>query len=93
VAIKSFKIDDLDELSAAEEDTLEAVWGKLGHMTASGLRNFSHANCPEYTQVEEGSRLPITYREVMSAVGLQDGHIADDEIRGIRRAESILSAK
>lgn len=92
VSVKSFSVSDFDELSPAEEDMLSSVWEKLGHMTASQLRNYSHDNCPEYTEVERG-RLPITYSEVMAALGVDDSHEVDDEIRGIRRAESILSGK
>jgi uncharacterized phage-associated protein len=93
VPVKSFSLDDLDELSAAEECTLQSIWDRLGHMTASQLRNYSHENCPEYTQVDEGCRLPITYGELVSAIGSDAPHIVDDEIRGVRRAESILSGK
>ncbi len=93
VPVRSFSQDDLDELSAAEEDALNSIWDRLGHMTASQLRNYSHDHCPEYTQVDEGSRLPITYSEVVSALGSNEPHVVDDEIRGIRRAESILSGK
>jgi uncharacterized phage-associated protein len=91
VPIKAFSPDDLDELSAAEEETLQLVWTKLGHMTASQLRNYSHDYCPEYTQVDKGCRLPITYSEVVAALGSDAPHMVDEEIRGIRRAESILS--
>ncbi len=89
VPIRYFDISELDEFSQAEEDILSSIWDELGHMSASQLRNYSHANCPEYTEVERG-RLPITYSEVMAALGATDCHEIDDEIRGIRRAESIL---
>ena len=59
-------------------------------MTASQLRNFTHDNCPEYTEVEDG-RISITYAEVLSALGDEQAEEIDREIREIRRAESVLS--
>lgn len=89
VALKSFARDDLDELSDAEIDVLESIWREFGGMTASQLRNYSHDNCPEYTEIESG-RIPITYREVLEALGDPQAEDVDRDISEMRRAESVL---
>jgi uncharacterized phage-associated protein len=93
VAKKKFSRDDLDEVSDAELETADGVWKNLGHMTASQLRNFSHENCPEYTEVING-RVPISYREVLEAVGAseEEAEEVEREISDLRREESLLSA-
>ena len=50
VANKEIKVDDLDELSDAEIETLEAVWEKFGGMDKWQLVNFTHdrVNIPEW---------------------------------------------
>lgn len=90
VPIKRFDRDELDELSDAEVACADAVWKERGHMTASQLRNYTHDNCPEYTEVEDG-RVPITYADVLTALGDERAEEIDREIREIRRAESVLS--
>jgi uncharacterized phage-associated protein len=90
IAIKKFNRDELDEISAAEIECLDKMWKRLGHMTASQLRNFSHDNCPEYTEVEKG-RIPISYAEVLRALGDGAAEEVEEEIHEIRRAESVLS--
>jgi uncharacterized phage-associated protein len=90
VAMKNFNRDDLDEISDDEIATLEKIWKDLGHMTASQLRNYSHENCPEYTETE--GRIPIAYREVLEALGVSEpeAESVEREIAMIRREESVL---
>jgi uncharacterized phage-associated protein len=91
VALKKFTRDDFDEISDVEIDTLEEVWTKFGHMTASQLRNYSHDHCPEYT--ETTGRIPISYREVLEALGAsgEEAESVDREISEFRREENALS--
>jgi uncharacterized phage-associated protein len=93
VAKKKFSRDDLDEISDVELEAADSVWKKLGNMTASQLRNYSHENCPEYTEVVDG-RVPISYREVLEAVGAseEEAEEVEREISDLRREESLLSA-
>lgn len=91
-AIKHFGRDDFDEVSDDEIDTLENVWTQFGHMTASQLRNWTHENCPEYTEVSPGRRLEITYREILEALGVEGAEDIDRRIADFRRAESVLGA-
>ena len=39
-------------------------------MTASQIRNYTHDNCPEYTETE--GRVPISYKQILNAVGAED---------------------
>ncbi len=64
----SITADDLDELSQAEIDVLEAVWAKFGHMSKWEIRDYTHNNCPEWTD-PNGSSLPIPYENVFRALG------------------------
>jgi uncharacterized phage-associated protein len=90
VALKKFDRDSLDEVSDVEIECLDEIWARLGQMTSSQLRNFSHKNCAEYTEIETG-RIPITYGEVMSALGDERPEVVEEEIQELRRAESVFS--
>ncbi len=60
--------DDLDELSQADIDVLEAVWKRFGHMDKWAIRNYTHDHCPEWTD-PNGSSNPIPYEKVFRALG------------------------
>ncbi len=78
VAIKRLSRDELDEVSDAELSVVDDIWRKLGHMTASQLRNYSHENCPEYT--ETTGRIPISYKQILEAVGEEDADVLASDI-------------
>jgi hypothetical protein len=88
---RKFIRDDLDELSAADLAAAESVWGQFGHMSAWELRDYTHQNCPEYT--ETTGRIPISYREVLEALGQNDAEAeaVEREIADVRRSESALA--
>jgi uncharacterized phage-associated protein len=92
VANKKFSRGDLDEISDAELEALKATWRRFGHLTASQLRNYSHDHCPEYT--ETTGRIPISYRELLEAVGASDreAESVEREIAELRREKSALGA-
>lgn len=73
-----------DRLSRADRAILDGTWGEFGGMSASQIRNWTHDNCPEYVEVEAGSRLPIDLSEIMLQVGIAD---ADNAARDIRRLQ------
>jgi len=91
VAMKKFGKDDLDEISEAEFASLEGVWAEFGGRTASNLRNFTHDNCAEYTETSKG-RIPISYKDVLEAVGAENADGAEREIASLRKAQSALTA-
>jgi uncharacterized phage-associated protein len=91
LAKKTFEREELDELSDAEFDILNSIWESFGFMTASQIRNYTHKNCPEYTEIERG-RVPISYRDILKALGDEDADDIEDRIGVVRRSEAILSA-
>lgn len=82
--------DALDQVSDAEIDVLDEIWSQFKASTAGQIRNWTHANCPEYTHVENG-RVPISYAEMMDALGIDDKELIEDEISHVRRTASYLS--
>lgn len=92
VAIKAISRDEMDEVSDAEMSIISHVWQTFGHMTASQLRNYSHENCPEYTETGK-SRIPISYKQVLEALGEEDAESLANEIDEMIRLEGILSAQ
>ena len=62
------EIDDLDELSSADLEILDAVWQQFGSMTRWQIRDWTHSNCPEW-QDPEGSANPITKEDLYKALG------------------------
>lgn len=90
VSMRNFSRDDLDELSDAEIAVAAKTWQRFGGMTASQLRNYSHKHCPEYTEIENG-RIPITYKELFDALGIDDSERLEHEIQHVRRLDSLLA--
>lgn len=87
---KSFSRDDLDEISNAELAVTEKVWKEFGRMTASQIRNYTHLHCAEYTEIQSG-RIPISYKEILEALGAPEAEDVDSQIAATRRQESVLS--
>jgi uncharacterized phage-associated protein len=78
-----------DHLSRADRAILEEIWASFGGMTAVQLRNWTHKNCPEYEEVSGGS-LPITYFEILEAVGVEDASDVAKELRRLQREMACL---
>lgn len=57
----------LDELSDAEIEVLEAVWNRFGKMSRWEIRDYTHT-LPEW-QDPHGSSLPIPHKNVFHALG------------------------
>jgi uncharacterized phage-associated protein len=90
VATRRFERSDLDELSNSDIRTLESIWVEFGHCTASQLRNYTHDNCPEYTETDR-QRIPISYLDILVALGDENASSVAEEIISMRRAESVLT--
>lgn len=92
VAMKKFARKSLDAINEVEEKILDDIWRRFGNKTSSQLRNYSHKNCPEYFEISRG-RMPITYREVMIALGFGESEatLVEDSIRDRRRKEGVNS--
>jgi uncharacterized phage-associated protein len=88
-ATRKFAREDLDELSEVEMEAAEATWSQFGHMTAWTIRNWTHDHCPEYTETAKG-RIPISYQQLLEALGDANAADIEREINSLRRAESAL---
>ncbi|WP_296745200.1 Panacea domain-containing protein [Mesorhizobium sp.] len=87
---REFARDDLDEVSDAEIAAVEGVWERFRDFSASEIRNWTHDNCPEYTEVESG-RVPISYKDVLDALGEKNGEDVERGVSQKRRISALLS--
>lgn len=65
---REVSLDAFDELSPTDKDTLDEVWGKFGQMGKWEIRDYTHANCPEWKN-PNGSSIAIPYEKVFLALG------------------------
>jgi uncharacterized phage-associated protein len=63
-------VDDLDELSDADIEALDAVWNRFGNWDRWDLVNWTHnkANLPEWND-PNGSSRPISVEDIFRAIG------------------------
>ncbi len=81
---------ELDEVSDAEFESVLSVRDEFSKMSASQLRNYTHKYCAEYTEVPEGSRMPISYKSVFDALGFTDAGGAAAAVDEYRQLEALL---
>jgi uncharacterized phage-associated protein len=92
LAFNGMTIDDLDELSDAEIDTLESVWDSFGGMDQWDLVEFTHDtnNVPEWTDPKgQGSR-KIPLESMMAAIGVAASKEHAAEIESVDNATGFL---
>ena len=89
VAVRSVERSDMDHVSDAEMQVLRDIWQTFSGMTASQIRNYTHENCPEYTETEK-ARIPISYRQILEALGEQDAVDIAQDIIELVKLEGIL---
>jgi uncharacterized phage-associated protein len=90
VTSEKLTVDDLDELSDAEIETLEAVWAQFGRMDRYAIRDWTHEHCGEWEN-PKGSSSPIPYERVLKFLGKHHtGEIAQ-EIETVRGLDQALS--
>lgn len=89
VAVKSVGRNDLDHISDAEMAVLDGIWDEFSELTASQIRNHTHANCPEYTETDR-ARVPISYRQIFEAIGENDATNIANNISELVKLEGIL---
>ncbi len=94
-ANRNFARDDLDEISDASLDVLEAVWEQFGRLNQWQLVDYTHDpdNCPEYKETPKGQRNPISDSDILTAVGMDKGQVEhlSAEIQAQRRLDAIFS--
>lgn len=69
-----------DQLSQAEEEVIDEVFARFGHMTQFQLRDWCHEHLPEWKD-PQGSSTPIEIADVLRAEGFNE-----DEARSIEDA-------
>jgi uncharacterized phage-associated protein len=89
VARQDLSIDDLDELSDAEIHVMEATWDQFGYMSSWEIRNYTHANCPEWED-PNGSSTPIPYERVLKFLHKENSAEIADEIEAQRSLDKFL---
>lgn len=65
---------ELDRLSDADIQVLDATFAKFGGMNEWDLSEYMHRHCPEW-KFPNGSRIPVDERELVDALGIK-GHEA-----------------
>lgn len=85
-------IDELDELSDAEIETLEAVWSKFGGMDQWSLVRYTHdaENVPEWNDPKGFGSRTIPLDSLMAAVGVKDHALHAKEVESANRAMEFL---
>ncbi len=63
LAKADISVEDLDELSESDVETLELTWNEFGRMNQWELVKYTHDNCPEWED-PEGSSVTIPYSRI-----------------------------
>lgn len=90
VAAPQLTIDDLDELSDAEIDTLESIWAEFGKMDRYEIRDWTHRHCGEWED-PKGSSAAIPYERVLKFLGKKCSAEVAQEIETVRSLDRALS--
>lgn len=94
VSLKNkINVEDLDELSPADIEILEATWEKFGRYNKWELRELTHL-LPEYEEPEEGSRLYLPLLKILGALGKSEelANKIREDIEDQRRIDRLLAA-
>mgnify|MGYP003627226673 FL=1 len=83
--------NDVDELSELDVDVLEAVWKQFGSMTKYAIRDWTHANCPEWED-PRGSCNPIPHERILKYLGVEAADELAAEIAEDRFVDSVFSS-
>lgn len=87
---REFTRKDMDELSKSDVRVADAVWAGFGWMSSGQIRNYTHKNCEEYTEVKKG-RVPIAYEDIARALNNADPEELGRHVNEYRSLEASLS--
>lgn len=92
LAFNEMTLDDLDELSDAEIETLDDVWNRFGGCDQWQLVDFTHDtnNIPEWTDPKGIGSRTIPLEDMMAAIGIAGHKEHAAEIESIDNAASFL---
>lgn len=88
LAQPGLSLDDLDELSDADIECIDSVWGEFGHMDQWQLVEWTHNpdNVPEWEDPNGGS-IKIPYRRILNAVGVENADEVDATVEALREID------
>lgn len=83
--------EDLDQVSETELVILEETWKRFGHLSGFELADYTHKNCPEWTD-PNGSSFPIDYADVFKALGKSEAKAQElaDDIQAEQRIDAVF---
>jgi uncharacterized phage-associated protein len=93
LADRNTSVDDLDHLSPADIDVLEALWTKFGALNQYQVRDWTHVpeNIPEWEDPEGSSRL-ISHAAVFEHLGKRSAEELGGDVNEYRKLQRIMSA-
>ncbi|WP_315813443.1 MULTISPECIES: Panacea domain-containing protein [unclassified Bradyrhizobium] len=92
-AKKQIDIGELDELSDADIQCLDAVWNEFGQMGKWQLVNYTHDrnNIPEWED-PNGSSKPIPVERILTALGFKDADVQASLIEENRYLDKVFQS-
>lgn len=90
-AKQKFTLDQLDELSDLEVQTLEEVWAHLGKLDKWQIRDWTHDECPEWED-PDGSSATIPHERVLKFLGHADATDLALQLESERIVENVFSS-
>jgi len=84
---------DFDQLSISDMRILDDVVIAHGDKSAAELRNWTHDNCPEYTEINDSRRVPIDLDQMARAVEVLHPKAVLEEAQAYRSLEILLPRK
>ena len=88
---KEFDIDDFDELSDTDLETLDAVWKECGNMTKWEIRDWTHEHCPEW-EYPQGGAEPIPHERVFKFLGFENANELASQVKIERGIDELFAS-
>lgn len=82
---------DIGELSEFDLEVLETVWTSFGNMGHWEIRNWTHANCPEWED-PAGSCNPIPDERILKFLKIAGAERIAEEIAELRHIDNVFSS-
>ncbi|WP_445491031.1 Panacea domain-containing protein [Rhodopseudomonas sp. RCAM05734] len=92
-ARRAFELDELDELSDADIECLDEVWGRFGHMNQWQLVDYTHdrSNVPEWED-PNGSSKPIPLERIMTLLSIGNADAQAALVEDHRHIDRVFSS-
>jgi len=90
-SLEGLAAESLNELSKADLRILEDLWNLFGAMSQYQLRDWTHANCPEWEN-PHGSSEPIPHDRVFKFLGKEHADLLSEAVLAYRAKAQMLEA-